>query len=68
LQNVAQAPLMAQVAASGLIVSFALTASMVIMVSSFRVAVDALARRRPAGAALSAQQGNPAGGRICSRR
>jgi putative ABC transport system permease protein len=31
---------MAQVAASGLIVSFALTASMVIMVSSFRVAVD----------------------------
>ncbi|EXI72588.1 MAG TPA: FtsX-like permease family protein [Candidatus Accumulibacter phosphatis] len=40
LQNVAQAPLMAQVAAAGLIVSFALTASMVIMVSSFRVAVD----------------------------
>jgi putative ABC transport system permease protein len=40
LQNVAQAPLMAQVAASGLIVSFALTASMVIMVASFRVAVD----------------------------
>ncbi len=40
IQNVAQAPLMAQVAASGLIVSFALTASMVIMVSSFRVAVD----------------------------
>ena len=40
LQNVAQAPLMAQVAASGLIVSFALTASMVIMVSSFRTAVD----------------------------
>ncbi|MEF8724940.1 MAG: FtsX-like permease family protein [Candidatus Accumulibacter delftensis] len=40
LQNVAQAPLMAQVAASGLIVSFALTASMVIMVSSFRIAVD----------------------------
>jgi putative ABC transport system permease protein len=40
VQNVAQAPLMAQVAASGLIVSFALTASMVIMVSSFRVAVD----------------------------
>ncbi len=40
LQNVAQAPLLAQVAASGLIVSFALTASMVIMVSSFRVAVD----------------------------
>jgi putative ABC transport system permease protein len=39
-QQVAQAPLMAQVAASGLIVSFALTASMVIMVSSFRVAVD----------------------------
>ncbi len=41
VQNVAQAPLMAQVAASGLIVSFALTVSMVIMVSSFRVAVDA---------------------------
>ena len=40
VQNVAQAPLMAQVAASGLIVSFALTVSMVIMVSSFRVAVD----------------------------
>ena len=40
VQNVAQAPLMAQVAASGLIVSFALTASMVIMVASFRVAVD----------------------------
>ncbi|HNL78015.1 MAG TPA: FtsX-like permease family protein, partial [Accumulibacter sp.] len=40
LQNVAQAPLMAQVAASGLIVSFALTSSMVIMVSSFRSAVD----------------------------
>lgn len=40
LQNVAQAPLMAQVAASGLIVSFALTASMVIMVASFRDAVD----------------------------
>lgn len=40
LQNLAQAPLMAQVAASGLIVSFALTSSMVIMVSSFRVAVD----------------------------
>lgn len=40
LQNLAQAPLMAQVAASGLIVSFALTASMVIMVSSFRLAVD----------------------------
>lgn len=40
LQNVAQAPLMAQVAAGGLIVSFALTASMVIMVGSFRVAVD----------------------------
>ncbi|MFC3148821.1 FtsX-like permease family protein [Piscinibacterium candidicorallinum] len=39
-QQVAQAPLMAQVAASGLIVSFALTASMVIMVSSFREAVD----------------------------
>ena len=40
VQNVAQAPLMAQVAASGLIVSFALTVSMVIMVSSFRLAVD----------------------------
>lgn len=40
LQNVAQAPMMAQVAASGLIVSFALTVSMVIMVSSFRNAVD----------------------------
>ncbi|MCM8595548.1 FtsX-like permease family protein [Accumulibacter sp.] len=40
VQNVAQAPLMAQVAASGLIVSFALTASMVIMVASFRSAVD----------------------------
>jgi putative ABC transport system permease protein len=40
VQNVAQAPLMAQVAASGLIVSFALTVSMVIMVSSFRTAVD----------------------------
>ena len=40
VQNVAQAPLMAQVAASGLIVSFALTVSMVVMVSSFRVAVD----------------------------
>jgi putative ABC transport system permease protein len=40
VQNVAQAPLMAQVAASGLIVSLALTVSMVIMVSSFRVAVD----------------------------
>jgi putative ABC transport system permease protein len=40
IQNVAQAPLMAQVAASGLIISFALTASMVIMVASFRVAVD----------------------------
>jgi putative ABC transport system permease protein len=39
-QNVSQAPLMAQVAASGLIVSFALTVSMVIMVSSFRLAVD----------------------------
>jgi putative ABC transport system permease protein len=35
-----QAPLMAQVAASGLIVSFALTVSMVTMVSSFRVALD----------------------------
>jgi len=40
LQNVAQAPLLAQVAASGLIVSFALTVSMVTMVASFRVAVD----------------------------
>ena len=40
LQNVAQAPLLAQVAASGLIVSFALTISMVTMVSSFRLAVD----------------------------
>ena len=39
-QNVAQAPLLAQVAASGLIVSFALTASMVVMVASFRTAVD----------------------------
>jgi putative ABC transport system permease protein len=39
LQNVAQAPLLAQVAASGLIVSFALTASMIIMVGSFRLAV-----------------------------
>lgn len=38
--NLAQAPLMAQVAASGLIVSFALTVSMVTMVSSFRVGVD----------------------------
>ena len=40
VQNVVQAPLMAQVAASGLIVSFALTVSMVTMVSSFRVALD----------------------------
>ncbi len=40
VQNVGQAPLMAQVAASGLIVSFALTVSMVTMVSSFRVALD----------------------------
>ncbi len=40
VQNVIQAPLMAQVAASGLIVSFALTVSMVTMVSSFRVALD----------------------------
>ncbi len=40
LQNVAQAPLMAQVAAGGLIVSFALTISMVTMVASFRLAVD----------------------------
>ena len=40
VQNIVQAPLMAQVAASGLIVSFALTVSMVTMVSSFRTAVD----------------------------
>jgi putative ABC transport system permease protein len=40
LQNILQAPLMAQVAASGLIVSFALTVSMVTMVSSFRTALD----------------------------
>ena len=40
VQNVGQAPLMAQVAASGLIVSFALTVSMVTMVASFRVALD----------------------------
>lgn len=40
VQNIVQAPLMAQVAASGLIVSFALTVSMVTMVSSFRSAVD----------------------------
>jgi hypothetical protein len=40
VQNVGQAPLMAQVAASGLIVSFALTVSMVTMVSSFRTALD----------------------------
>ncbi len=40
VQNVGQAPLMALVAASGLIVSFALTVSMVTMVSSFRVALD----------------------------
>ena len=40
VQNIVQAPLMAQVAASGLIVSFALTVSMVTMVSSFRIAVD----------------------------
>ncbi len=40
VQNIVQAPLMAQVAASGLIVSFALTVSMVIMVSSFRIALD----------------------------
>ncbi|NJD33922.1 MAG: FtsX-like permease family protein [Betaproteobacteria bacterium] len=40
VQNVMQAPLMAQVAASGLIVSFALTVSRVVMVSSFRVALD----------------------------
>jgi putative ABC transport system permease protein len=40
VQNVLQAPLMAQVAASGLIVSFALTVSMVTMVASFRTALD----------------------------
>jgi putative ABC transport system permease protein len=40
VQNIVQAPLMAQVAASGLIVSFALTVSMVTMVSSFRMALD----------------------------
>ena len=40
VQNIGQAPLMAQVAASGLIVSFALTVSMVTMVASFRVALD----------------------------
>ena len=40
VQNVGQAPLMAQVAASGLIVSFALTVSMVTMVASFRIALD----------------------------
>jgi putative ABC transport system permease protein len=40
VQNVIQAPLMAQVAASGLIVSFALTVSMVTMVASFRTALD----------------------------
>ncbi|HET6720893.1 MAG TPA: FtsX-like permease family protein [Rhodocyclaceae bacterium] len=40
VQNIVQAPLMAQVAASGLIVSFALTVSMVTMVASFRLAVD----------------------------
>ena len=40
VQNLVQAPLMAQVAASGLIVSFALTVSMVTMVASFRLAVD----------------------------
>jgi putative ABC transport system permease protein len=40
VQNILQAPLMAQVAASGLIVSFALTVSMVTMVSSFRTALD----------------------------
>ena len=40
VQNIVQAPLMAQVAACGLIVSFALTVSMVTMVSSFRIALD----------------------------
>lgn len=40
VQNILQAPLMAQVAASGLIVSFALTVSMVTMVASFRTALD----------------------------
>ena len=40
VQNIVQAPLMAQVAASGLIVSFALTVSMVTMVASFRTALD----------------------------
>jgi putative ABC transport system permease protein len=40
VQNAAQAPLMTQVAASGLMVSFALTAAMMLMVTSFRVAVD----------------------------
>lgn len=40
VQNIVQAPLMAQVAASGLIVSFALTVSMVTMVASFRIALD----------------------------
>lgn len=39
LRQAAQAPLIAQVAASGLLVSFALTSSMLIMVSSFRLAV-----------------------------
>jgi putative ABC transport system permease protein len=40
VQNSAQAPLMTQVAASGLMVSFALTVAMMLMVTSFRVAVD----------------------------
>jgi putative ABC transport system permease protein len=40
VQGTVQAPLMAQVAASGLIVSFALTVSMVTMVSSFRGALE----------------------------
>jgi putative ABC transport system permease protein len=39
-QNAAQAPLMTQVAASGLMVSFALTVAMMLMVTSFRTAVD----------------------------
>jgi putative ABC transport system permease protein len=40
VQNAAQAPLMTQVAASGLMVSFALTVAMMLMVTSFRTAVD----------------------------
>jgi putative ABC transport system permease protein len=40
VQNAAQAPLMTQVAASGLMVSFALTVAMMLMVTSFRSAVD----------------------------